>query len=52
MGKKEYYDNIALLNNKYLEKNIRCLESDLMDIRKDMISYPDNEIQQKFLREC
>lgn len=52
MGKKEYYDDIIPLNNKYLEKNIRCLESSLMDIRKDMISYPDNEIQQKFLREC
>ena len=52
MGKKEYYDDIVPLNNKYLEKNIRCLESSLMDIRKDMISYPDNEIQQKFLRKC
>ena len=52
MGKKEYYDDIVPLNNKYLEKNIQCLESSLMDIRKDMISYPDNEIQQKFLREC
>ena len=47
MGKKEYYDDIIPLNNKYLEKNIRCLESSLMDIRKDMISYSDNEIQQK-----
>ena len=52
MGKKEYYDDIVSLNNEYLEKNIRCLESSLMDIKKDMISYPDNEIQQKFLREC
>ena len=52
MGKKEYYDDIVPLKNKYLEKNIQCLESSLMDIRKDMISYPDNEIQQKFLREC
>ena len=47
MGKKEYYDGIAPLNNEYLEKNIQCLESDLMDIRKDIINYPDNEIQQK-----
>ena len=52
MGKKEHYDDIVPLNNEYLEKNIRCLESSLMDIKKDMISYPDNEIQQKFLREC
>ena len=52
MGKKEYYDDIVPLNNKYLEKNIRCLESNLMNIRKDMISYPDNEIQRKILKEC
>ena len=52
MGKKEYYDDIVPLNNKYLEKNIRCLESSLINIRKNMISYPDNEIQQKILREC
>lgn len=51
MGKKEYYDDIVPLNNKYLEKNIRCLESSLMDIRKDIISYLDNEIQQKILKD-
>lgn len=52
MGKKEYYDDIVPLNNKYLEKNIRCFESSLIDIRKDIISYLGNEIQQKFLRKC
>lgn len=51
MGKKEYHDDIISLNSKYLEKNIQYFESVLTDIKKDIISYPNNETQQKFLRE-
>lgn len=50
MGKKEHYNSVVSLNN-HLEENVKCFEDDLMDIKKDMISYPDNEVQQKFLRE-
>lgn len=38
--------------DRYLESDIKYLESVLTDIKKDMISYPNNEVQQKFLREC
>lgn len=51
MGKKEHYNTVVSLN-KHLEENIKCFEDDLIDIKKDLISYPNNEIQQKFLREC
>lgn len=51
MGKKERHDDIISLNSKYLEKDIQYLENVLTDIKKDLINYPSNEIQQKFLRE-
>lgn len=49
MGKKEHYNSVVSLN-KHLEENIKCFEDDLINIKENMISYPDNGIQQKFLR--
>jgi len=52
MGKQESHIYNIILLDGYLESDIKYLESALTDIKKDMINYPENEIQQKFLREC
>lgn len=51
MGKQESHAYNIIPLDGYLERDIGYFESVLTDIKKDMISYPDNKIQQKFLRE-
>lgn len=50
MGKETNLSQVIPINALEREDFLVVLKDFLLDVRKDLISYPDNKTQQKFLR--
>lgn len=50
MGKETTLSQVIPMRELKREKFLVALKDFLLDVRKDLISYPDNKTQQEFLR--